>query len=125
MRERFSELSGMLWYTLLALIVVAVLAGGGLAIQRVLYPQWLAFQRSAVEESKSYNDATNIALANYIREYGALEVKIAEASDDSELIGKYKAQQGAILTLMCQTAATMKEIAPNTRAFLSQKGGCR
>jgi glutaminase len=122
---RRNELSSTVWYTLLALLVIALLSFGILGIQRIIYPQWLAFQRSAVEESKSYTDATNIALANYIREYRMLETRIAEAGDNTEVIGKYREQQGAILTLMCQTMATMKEIAPTIRAFMAEKGGCR
>lgn len=125
MKNRGTEVGSSIWYTLLVLLVVGLFALGWLGISRVVYPWWLSFQRQSVEQSKSYTDSTNIAMANYIREYRALDAKIAEAKGDQSLIGPYQAQQRAILTQMCQIKATMKDIAPDTQVFLSQHGGCQ
>lgn len=123
--ERAGELGDVVWYSLLVVVAVTVLGGGIYAFDRMVYPAWLSYQREMVEESKSFNDSTNIALSNYIREYNALEVKIAEAEGDSALTGPYKAQQKAILGQMCQVVVTMNDVAPDNRQFLAAHGGCQ
>ena len=124
-KNRGEEVGSLVWYTLLALLIVAILSFGWLGISRVVYPWWLSIQREAVEDSKSYTDSTNIAMANYIREYHSLDSKIAEAKGDQFLIAPYQAQQSAILNQMCQIKATMNDVAPDTQVFLSQHGGCQ
>jgi len=123
-KDRSSEIGGVVYAVFLVLLVVGLLSAGYVGITKYVYPWWLQVQRESVKESQSFTDSTNIAMSNFIREYRALDTKIAEAGDNTELVKTYKAQQGAILTQMCKTRATMREVAPDTLQFLSQHGGC-
>jgi len=119
------ELGETVWTSFLIVAAFCVIVGGVFAFNSVVYPAWLAYQRERVEESKSYNDSTNTALSNFIREYTVLDVKIAEAKGDQSLVGPYKAQQGAILTQMCSVYVTMNDVAPSNRSFIAEHGGCK
>jgi len=127
MKERMSELGYSVWVSFIAVVIIAVFALGGLAIQRVVYPWWLSIQRESVESSKSFTDANNSMLETYRLEYFRLETKIAEAKGDPNLTGAYKAQQGAILEKMCRQISTMKieTVNPSTLTWLNSRGGCK
>jgi hypothetical protein len=114
-------------YTLLALLVIAILTIGTLALQGQLYPWWLAIQRQSVEQSKSFTDANNNMLATYILEHAALDTKTIEANDNAPVVAAYKAQQKAIVAKMCLQISTMdtNTVKPNTLTWLNNKGGCR
>jgi hypothetical protein len=127
MKNRFSELGYGIWYAVITIIVVAVLAFGGLFIQRVAYPWWLSIQREAVEESKSFTDANNNMLQAYVLEHSRLDTKIAEAQGETDLVVAYNAQQTAIVERMCRQISTMKRdtVNPNTIQWLNSNGGCK
>lgn len=127
MRERIGITSELVYWTLVGLVLVALLAAGGLAIQRYAYPWWLSIQRKAVEDSKSFTDSNNNMLQTYILEHARLDTKIAEAGDNSELIVTYQAQQKAIVEKMCRQVSTMKKstVNPDTLSWLNRNGGCR
>lgn len=125
MKSFLEELGLTVQGALLIVVAFTVVVGGAFAFNAAIYPTWLAYQREAVEQGKSYNDSTNTALANFIREYTALDVKIAEAKGDQSLIGPYEAQQGAILTQMCAVYVTMNDVAPSNRQFIAEHGGCK
>lgn len=127
MINRLKEFFGSLWYAFLVVLVLAILTFGGLAIQRWAYPWWLSVQRTSVEQSKSFTDANNNMLQTYITEYAALEVKLATAQEDENLVSAYKAQQQAILNKMCLQVSTMAPgtIHPSTSTWLNSHGGCQ
>ncbi len=127
MKERLSELGFSIWWAVIALVIVAILAFGGLAIQRWAYPWWLSIQRESVENSKSFSDANNNMLETYKLEYTRLDTKIAEAGDDANLTAAYRAQQNAIIEKMCRQISTMKKatVNPSTLTWLNSKGGCQ
>lgn len=107
-RNRIEELGWVFW-----LIVLSVIIGlAVLAFFAFVYPQSLAIQREAVEQSKSYNDASNIALSNYIVEYNS-----PNATDG---------QKKAIIGAMCEIVMKMnsESVSPRVKKFLSQNGGC-
>jgi hypothetical protein len=120
------DLKESLKITLIALMVIAILTIGITALNGTLYPWWLSIQRKSVEESKSFTDANNLALARYQKEYVGLDTKIAEAQGDQSLIGPYEDQQQAIIGLMCTQISTMKvgTVNPNILSFISSNGGC-
>lgn len=125
LRERGIEVGGALWYTLVFLLVTALVVIGLYSIQAFVYPRWLSYQREAVENGKSYTDSTNQAVSNFIREYTALDTKIAEAKGDQDLIGAYENQQSAILTQICGVYVTMNGVSQSNFQFISAHGGCR
>lgn len=127
MKERLSEFGFGVWYAVITVVVIAVLALGGLAVQRVVYPWWLSVQREAVEESKSFTDANNNMLQAYMLEYSRLDTKIAEAQGNVELVAAYNAQQSAIVERMCRQISTMKRdtVNPTTIQWLNGKGNCK
>lgn len=106
-------------------VFISIIVAGIFALNSALLSAWLGVQRNAVENSKSFNDSRNTALTTFIQEYNALEVKVAEAKGDESLTSAYKAQQKAIFNNMCQMAVSTKDIAPNTRQFLAEHGGCK
>lgn len=127
MKDRFSELGYSVWWSILALVVIALLTFGGLFIQRVAYPWWLSIQRQSVERSKSFTDANNNMLETYKLEYSRLDTKIAEVGDDAKLTAAYRAQQSAIVEKMCRQISTMQKdtVNPSTLTWLNSKGGCQ
>lgn len=127
MRQKVSELSDVVWWSVLTIVVLAIIIFGGLFIQRIAYPWWLSIQREAVEESKSFTDANNNMLQTYMLEYSRLDTKIVEAQGDIELVAAYNAQQIAILERMCRQISTMKidTVNPNTLTWLNSKGVCK
>lgn len=108
MKDRLSELGWTAWLLILATIVIAV-SFGWFAILR---PMQLQVERNAVEQSKSYNDASNIALSNYMVEYES-----PNATDG---------QKKAIINAMCEITLKMKAelISPRVSKFLAKNGGC-
>ena len=114
------------WWTIIALVVMALLAFGGLFIQRYAYPWWLSIQRRSVEESKSFTDANNNMLETYKLEYVRLDTSIDISKDDADLVDAYQAQQKAIVYKMCLQISTMKRdtVNPQTLRWLSSQGGC-
>lgn len=124
-KDRSEELGGAVWYPLLALVAIVIIAGGSFAFNAWVYPQWLAYQRQSVEQSKSFTDANNNMLETYKLEYARLETKKAEAAGD-DVKAAYTAQQGAIVTKMCRQISTMSggTVNPQTRSWLNSKGGC-
>lgn len=108
LQNRLEELGWVFWLIVLGLIVGAV-ALGYFAIVR---PAQLAIERNAVEQSKSYNDASNIALSNYMVQYES-----PNATDG---------QQRAIINAMCEITLKMKPelVSPRVSKFLAQHGGC-
>lgn len=125
MRERSSELGYTIWFTLLTLLVVAILSFGGLAIRRYTLPAWFGIQREAVQESKSFVDSTNSNLANLKTEYTRLQAKIAE-SEKGESIAAYEAQQDMVIDQMCIVVKTMNgnNVDYTINTFLAEHGGC-
>jgi len=122
-----NDLKAILKVTFIALLVIAILAAGTLAIQGQLYPWWLSIQRKSVEQSKSFTDANNNMLASYILEYSRLDTKIAEAGENKAVVTAYKAQQKMIVTKMCLEISTMSTVTvkPSTLTWLNSKGGCQ
>lgn len=114
-------------WSVLALIALAILAFGTMAINGTLYPWWLSIQRKSVEQSKSFTDSNNNMLETYILEYGRLDVKIAESGNDESLASVYRAQQKAIVEKMCRQISTMAPgtVNPSTQTWLNSKGGCQ
>jgi len=114
-------------YSLIALLIVAILAVGTTALNGTLYPWWLSIQRQSVEQSKSFTDSNNNMFESYMLEYSRLDVKIAEAQGDDTLTPAYRAQQKAIVGKMCRQISTMAQgtVNPNTLSFLSSNGGCK
>lgn len=127
MKERLSEFGYIVWACVLGLIAVAILAFGGLTIQRYVYPWWLSIQRTSVEASKSFTDANNNMLETYKLEYSRLETKIAEAGDNKDITKVYVAQQKAIVEKMCRQISTMNRstVNPSTLQWLNSKGACK
>ncbi len=120
------ELKEAVKFSLIALVVIAILALGITALNGQLYPWWLSIQRKSVEQSKSFTDSNNNMLESYMLEYSRLDTKIAEAQGDENIIGAYKAQQKAIVEKMCRQISTMAQgtVNPNTTQFLNSHGGC-
>lgn len=114
-------------FSLIALVVIAILTLGITALNGQLYPWWLSIQRKSVEQSKSFTDGNNNMLESYMLEYSRLDTKIAEAQGDETIIGAYKAQQKAIVEKMCRQISTMAQgtVNPNTTQFLNSHGGCK
>ena len=108
-----------------AILVIGIVAIIG--IYALTYPTSLAIQRNAVEQSKSFIDSHNVQLENHKLEYSRLEVDIAHAGEDETSIAAYKAQQDAIIDMMCQLKSTMDvdTINPQTLTWLNSKGGCQ
>ena len=121
------DLKDSVWYSIIALVVIAIFAIGITALQGGLYPWWLSIQRRAVEQSKSFTDANNNMLETYMLEYSRLDTKIVEVEENKELIVAYEAQQKAIVGKMCRQVSTMVRdtVNPNTRTWLNSKGGCQ
>lgn len=122
--KRFSEVGNAVWYSVIILIVMFVLGGGYLLIGRVLYPAWLGVQRESVENSKSYNDSLNAVMARYILAYNDMEIKIAEA-ENQDVVNVYVTQRDAIFSQMCVLKATMRNVPPDSLAFIAKHGGCQ
>jgi len=120
-----SDLKYAVKYSLIALVIIAILTLGVTALNGSLYPLWLSIQRTSVEQSKSFTDSNNNMLESYILEYSRLDTKIAEG--DESLQPAYKAQQKAIVEKMCRQISTMAQgtVNPNTTQFLNSHGGCR
>lgn len=114
-------------FTLIALVVLAMLALGITALNGQLYPWWLSIQRKSVEQSKSFTDSNNNMLESYILEYSRLDTKIAEARGDEAITAAYKAQQKVIVEKMCRQISTMARgtVNPGTTQFLNSHGGCK
>lgn len=127
MKERLSELGIGFWYAVIAVVVIAALSLGIMAVQQVVYPWWLSIQREGVENSKSFTDANNNMLETYRLEYFRLDTKIAESQGDAEIIAAYEAQQTAIIERMCRQISTMKKetVNPAILAWLNSKGVCK
>jgi hypothetical protein len=127
MKARFIEIGSATWYTIIAVVVIAVLSLGGLAIQGVVYPWWLSIQRESVESSKSFTDANNNMLQTYKLEYARLETKAVEAGNDTASVSAYRAQQSAVVEKMCTMISTMKieTVNPSILTWLNSKGGCQ
>ena len=127
MKDTIKAFFGSIGMTVWALVLIAIVAAALFFGWKYLYPETLAVRREAVEQSKSFTDSFNIALANYAHEYASLEVDIAKAGEGSPVAKAYEEQQGAILLQMCRMISTMKAdtIAPDTLVFISQHGGCR
>lgn len=121
------DLKDTLKYSLLALLVIAILTAGITAMNGQLYPWWLSIQRKSVEQSKSFTDGNNNMLESYMLEYSRLETRVAEAQGDENLITAYRAQEKAIVEKMCRQISTMAQgtVNPNTTQFLNSHGGCR
>lgn len=120
------ELKYAIWYSLLALVVIALISVGVMALKGQLYPWWLSIQRKSVEQSKSFTDSNNNMLQSYMLEYSRLDTKIAEAQGNQVVINAYVAQQKAIVDKMCRQVSTMATgtVNPNTLSWLNSKG-CR
>ena len=108
MKERLSELGLLAWFLILATIVIVVSLGWFAFVR----PAQLSIERDAVEQSKSYNDASNIALSNYMVEYES-----PNATDG---------QKKAIINAMCEMTLKMKAdlVSPRVSKFLAKNGGC-
>lgn len=108
LRSRAEELGWVFWLIVIGMIVSAV----AIAWFAVIRPAQIAIERDAVEQSKSYNDASNIALSNYMVQYES-----PSATDG---------QKKAIVNAMCEIALKMKpnNVSPRIRKFLSEHGGC-
>ena len=120
-----SDLKHAVKYSLIALVVLAILTLGVTALNGSLYPLWLSFQRQSVEQSKSFTDSNNNMLESYILEYSRLDAKIAEG--DESISPAYKAQQRAIVEKMCRQVSTMASGTVNVSVvtWLNSKGGCK
>jgi len=123
--QRIKETSEMLYWTVIAVVVLGILAFGTLFIQSKVYPWWLEIQRNAVEESKSFVDSRNDGLITMRQEYLRLEEKAVAAP--GEVVPAYRAQQKAILDDMCQIVETMQPdtVATSINQFLALHGGCK
>ena len=124
-KGKASELGTVIWYSILALIVLAMLFIGITALSGGTDAWYRSIDRNVVQQSKSFTDANNSMLETYKLEYTKLDTKIAEARGDETLAGAYKAQQAAILSKMCQETSTMSQgtINPSTASFL--QGQCK
>jgi hypothetical protein len=127
MKARLSEFGYIIWLCVLCLVAITVLAFGGLAIQKYVYPWWLSIQRTSVEASKSFTDANNNMLETYKLEYSRLDTKIAEAGDNTDITKVYVAQQKAVVEKMCREISTMNRstVNPTTLQWLNSKGACK
>ncbi len=125
MRERSAELGATVWIGILSIVLIAILAFGGFAINRTLYPAWMGVQREAVQQSKSFVDSTGTTLANLKTEHGRLQVKIAE-TEKPEAVAVYKAQQQQVVEQMCTIVATMDKSTVDRSIinFINEEGGC-
>jgi hypothetical protein len=124
MREQIEILGMSVWWAIIGIIVVAVIALGGLVIYSQLGPRRVQIEREIVENSKSYNDSGNIAIANYIATYLSLDSKVSE-TDNKEQQTVYRAQQKAIMQQICMQINTMSAKAPSNVQFINQYGGCQ
>lgn len=126
MKDRVTEMGAVVWFSILALVVIAILAFGTMAMNQQLMPWQRSIERNTTESSKSFIDSTNTSLMNFKTEYVRLDTKIVEAGDDTSAIKAYQAQQGAIFEQMCSILSTMKSgtARPEVSSFVSQHGGC-
>jgi len=126
MKRFLYELADMTGISVAILTVMIIFVSGSLAISYFAYPAYLSIQRESVEASKSFNDSRNDALLTYQSEYGRLEIKIAESSDNKQVITVYRTQQTAILDSMCHMIATMNDgtVSPTINQFIATNGGC-
>ena len=124
MKDQIEILGMSVWWAIIGIIVVAVIALGGLIIYSQLGPRQVQIEREIVEGSKSYNDSSNIAIANYIAQYLNLDSKISE-TDNKEQQVVYRTQQKAIMNQICMQIKTMQVKAPSNLQFINQHGGCQ
>jgi len=123
----FEDFKEVIKWTLISLVALAIMTVGITALNGTLYPWMLSIQRHSVEQSKSFVDANNNMLQNYMLEYSRLDTKIVETQGNEGLVQAYQSQQKAIVGRMCTEISTMQQntVNPNTLQFLNSHGGCR
>ena len=124
MREEMKEhakilgVSTVYWIWFVGLVVLASLIG--LAV----YGWQLNLERRIQQHSDGYIQARVTSLTQFMSDFYRLDTKVAENSDNSDLVGTYKSQQAMIVQQMWQQYDTVPQdakdaIPTDIRQFLS------
>ena len=117
----------LVWVFLLGVVVIALIFLAS-ALNLITLPWQYDTRRNAEMHSTAYVQGKVGQLNNLMSDYGKLQTKIAENSDNADVVSAYKAQEKSDVTLMWDTYdAIPQDIRPSAvpsdiQQFLSTHG---